>query len=93
MTPGSNEYIIGSPLVKSATIHLENGKKFKVSAPKNSEKRKYIQEVLLNGKQHHKTFIKHEDIMNGGSLTFDMRVGRKSTFLNSRKRENKRRRS
>ncbi len=72
VTPGSNKYIIGSPLVKSAIINLENGKKFKISAVNNSEENNYIKNAELNGKSYSKTYINHQDIANGGSLSFDM---------------------
>lgn len=72
VTPGSNEYIIGSPLVKSATINLENGKKFTVSAPNNGEKSLYVKAVNLNGEALKNSYFSHSDIVNGGSLVFDM---------------------
>lgn len=72
VTPGTNEYIFGSPIVKSATIHLENGKTFQINAPNNREGKPYISSVLLNGKEHTKSYFSHNDIMNGGSLTFEM---------------------
>ena len=34
VTPGTTDYIIGTPLFSSATIHLENGKSFTVKADK-----------------------------------------------------------
>lgn len=72
VTPGTNEYIFGSPIVKSATIHLENGNTFQINAPKNKEGKPYIKGVLLNGKEHTKSYLTHSDIMNGGSLTYEM---------------------
>lgn len=78
VTPGSNQYVIGSPLVKKATINLENGKKFTIAAPRNSDKHIYIKKALLNGKEHPQSFLQHKDIMNGGTLFFDMRKGRKT---------------
>lgn len=72
VTPGSDEYIIGSPLVKSAIINLENGKQFKIEAPNNSEKNKYIKSLSLNRKNYQKTYIKHQDIVQGGTLVFEM---------------------
>ena len=72
VTPGTNEYIFGSPIVKSATIHLENGKTFQINAPNNRDGKPYISSVLLNGKVHTKSYFSHNDIMNGGSLTFEM---------------------
>lgn len=72
VTPGSNEYIIGAPIVKSATIHLENGKTFKINAPNNGKNKPYLKSVSLNGAVHHKSYIAHSAIVNGGSLDFEM---------------------
>jgi len=70
--PGSTEYILGSPAVKSAVLQLENGKTFTVEAPNQSETNVYVQKVTLNGKPVMSNSITHEDIMNGGKLVFTM---------------------
>lgn len=70
--PGSTEYILGSPAVKSAVLQLENGKTFTVEAPNQSETNVYVQKVLLNGKPVVSNSITHEDILNGGKLVFYM---------------------
>lgn len=72
VTPGSNEYIIGSPVVKSATINLENGKTFQINAPNNKKGRPYIKNVSLNGMERQQSYLTHGDIVNGGSLTYEM---------------------
>jgi predicted alpha-1,2-mannosidase len=72
VTPGSNQYIIGAPLFEKATINLENGKSFTVQANNQSEENKYIQSVKLNGENYEYSYIKHKDIMKGGSLVFEM---------------------
>lgn len=72
VTPGSNQYIIGSPLFEKATIHLENGKSFTVQAKNNSPENKYIKSIKLNGKNYEFSYINHQDIINGGNLVFEM---------------------
>jgi len=72
VTPASNDYIIGKPLFKKATIHLENGKQFVISAKNLSDKNIYIESVKLNGKVLSQSFLKHQDIINGGELEFSM---------------------
>lgn len=72
VTPGSNEYIIGTPLFDKATINLENGKQFKMIASNLSDTNIYIESVELNGKSLEQTFIKHSDIIDGGTLEFNM---------------------
>ena len=72
VTPGVDQYVIGSPLFKKAILHLENGNKFTISAKNNSKNNFYIQSAYLNGKTYDNTFIKFEDIQRGGELKFDM---------------------
>jgi hypothetical protein len=72
VTPGSNDYIIGSPLFKKATINLENGKQFKIRAENISATHIYIKKVLLNNLELNRTYLKHDEIMAGGTLTFEM---------------------
>jgi len=72
VTPGSNEYIIGSPSFEKATINLESNKQFTVIANNISEVNKYIASATLNGTDFNRTFIEHEEIMKGGTLVFNM---------------------
>lgn len=72
VTPGVDQYVIGSPLFKKATLHLENGNKLVVSAKDNSKSNFYIQSANLNGKSYSNTFIRFEDIQKGGKLGFNM---------------------
>jgi putative alpha-1,2-mannosidase len=70
--PGTNQYIIGAPYMPYMKINLENGKTFEIKAPNVSNKNRYIKSVKLNGKPYTKAFISHEDIMNGGEMTYEM---------------------
>ncbi|WGH76320.1 GH92 family glycosyl hydrolase [Tenacibaculum tangerinum] len=72
VTPASNQYIIGNPLFKKTTIYLENGKDFTVVAHHLSTENTYIEKVLLNGKLLDRTFIHHQEIIEGGVLEFFM---------------------
>lgn len=72
MCPGMTEYLIGSPLFDRATIVLPNGKQFVVTGSKNGPQRPYIRGATLNGQSFNKTFLTHEQIVNGGELIFDM---------------------
>jgi predicted alpha-1,2-mannosidase len=72
VTPGLPEYIIGTPWFPKMEINLENGKKFIVTANKVSEKSFYIQSATLNGNDYTKSYISHNDIINGGHLHFEM---------------------
>jgi len=72
VNPANGVYVIGSPVLENATIHLENGKTFEVSVEHSSPQNIYIQSAKLNGKAYSKTYIMHNDIVNGGTLEFVM---------------------
>jgi len=72
VTPGVNQYVIGSPLFDKATLTLENGNKFTVRADNNSYKNYYIQSTSLNNEDYSKSYMNFEDIQYGGELLFNM---------------------
>ena len=72
VTPGLDYYTIGTPLFDEVKLNLESGRKFVFKSEKLSPFNKYIQSITLNGMPYEKTFLKHEDIMNGGELIFEM---------------------
>lgn len=70
--PGTDEYVLGSPKFRKATITMEDGKKFVIEAKGNSKDNVYIQNVTLNGKRHTRNYIHYSDIVNGGVLELQM---------------------
>lgn len=72
VNPVTGIYVIGSPLLKQADISLPGGKTFTIKAPRKSDKDIYIQSATLNGKKYNNTYIRHQDILNGGVLEFKM---------------------
>jgi predicted alpha-1,2-mannosidase len=74
VAPGSNEYAIGRPFVKRATLNLPNGKRFSISADHLDDAHPYVGRVLLNGKPLERVFLRHEDIQAGGELRFEMQA-------------------
>ena len=54
---GATNYVIGSPLFKKATVHLENGRDLVVKAPNNSARNVYVQGLKLNGRRHYGPFL------------------------------------
>lgn len=72
VAPVTDQYALGSPLFRKATLHLENGKSFEVAAPGNSTENIYVEAVKLNGRPDPKNYITFGDIMSGGTLLFDM---------------------
>ncbi|MHC4848291.1 MAG: GH92 family glycosyl hydrolase [Planctomycetota bacterium] len=70
VTPGTTEYVIGTPLFPEATLHLENGKRFTVRAVNAGQT--YITRAELNGRPWDRCAIDHQTIMAGGELTLVM---------------------
>jgi predicted alpha-1,2-mannosidase len=72
VNPSELKYQFGSPIVQEAKLEVAPGKYFTMKAPLASVANKYIQEVKLNGKALDRTFITHQEIMDGGILEFTM---------------------
>lgn len=72
VTPGSNTYIIGTPLMQEVSIKLESGKTFNVVAHDRNERNKYIARAVLNGQPLERTWLAHEEVAKGGKLEFFM---------------------
>ncbi len=72
VAPGSEQYQIGSPAIKTAVIKLENGRTLKIDAKNQSEKNVYVTRVELNGKKLDRHFLTFSDISNGGVLVYYM---------------------
>lgn len=70
--PGTDEYVLGSPLFKKATITMEDGKMFVIEANNNSNDNIYVQSVKLNGNPLNKNYITYKDIVNGGTIEYTM---------------------
>ena len=78
LDPTSGEYIIGSPCVKSAAIHIGRPFKpavFNVVVHGQSADNRLVKSVKLNGRVLHPRHIRHSDIVAGGVLEFEMEDG------------------
>jgi predicted alpha-1,2-mannosidase len=72
VNPSDLTYQFGSPLVQEARLEVAPGKYFTVKAPLASVANKYIRNVKLNGELLNRTFVTHQEIMDGGLLEFTM---------------------
>ena len=70
--PVSGEYEIGTPLFPETRVNLANGKTFTILAPNVSRENIYIQSVKVNGKPYDKSYITHQQIMDGATVDFEM---------------------
>lgn len=64
--PGTDQYVLGAPLFKKATVHFENGKTFEIKAPQNSCTNLYIKDMKVNGAEYSKNYVTHSLLQNGG---------------------------
>lgn len=70
--PGSDQYILGAPLFKKATIYLENGKDIVISAPGNCDKNIYIDAMRVNGRDYTRNYLLHSELVNGSEVEITM---------------------
>lgn len=70
--PGTNQYVIGSPLFKKITISLENGKKVEIVASGNGPRHRYVDAVTVNGSSHSNNWLSHGTLTEGAIITMTM---------------------
>jgi hypothetical protein len=68
--PGSGEYVLTAPLFSESVIRLANGKTLTIRA--DNPKRPYIAGVELNGKPVDRNWLTYDEIMGGGTLSFQL---------------------
>lgn len=64
--PGTDQYVLGAPLFKNATVHFENGKTLEIKAPQNSRTNIYIKDMNVNGAKYSKNYVTHSLLQDGG---------------------------
>ena len=72
VTPGVPEYVIGSPLFNAVTLTLPQGKQLQINALNNQQDRPFVQALQLNGQPVEQNFLRHNELLQGGELRFDM---------------------
>ena len=70
--PGTDQYALGSPLFKQATLTFENGKKLTIEAADNSCCTPYVESLSVNNKVYDRNYITHKVLTEGGKLDFKM---------------------
>ena len=71
--PCGGRYIVGSPIVKEATVHLAGDKTLTIRTHGNSDKAIYVSKVVLNGQTINDFTLRHTDLVQGGTLDVYMR--------------------
>jgi len=69
--PGDPTYTVGRPIVDKASIDVPGGT-FEIIAHNNSVQNKYVEKVVLNGKELEKPFFSHKTLTQGGKLEIFM---------------------
>lgn len=72
VTPGTTDFVLGSPLFKKSTFHFENGNDFVLHSQNNNESTPYILSATLNGENYTKSFLRYEELLSGGELSLIM---------------------
>jgi predicted alpha-1,2-mannosidase len=68
----NGEFVLGSPQVKKATLHLANKNNFTIEAKNFSDTTIYNENRFLNNSKLERPFITFKEINNGGTLEFEM---------------------
>lgn len=72
VTPGTDQYVLGSPIFRKATITMEDGKQFVIEAKDNSKQNVYVAERSLNGQSITRNYITYKELVSGGTLSLQM---------------------
>lgn len=72
VAPGTDQYVLGSPVFEEISIETGKNHKFTVKAKGVSDNARYIQSATLNGKPFTRTYITHGELLKGGSLVLQM---------------------
>lgn len=72
VAPGTDQYVLGSPVFEETSIETGKNRKFTVKAKGVSDHARYIQSATLNGKPFTRTYITHGELLKGGTLVLQM---------------------
>ena len=70
--PGTDQYVIGTPLFPKVTIALEDGKTVVLNAPGVSAENRYIQEIRMDGKVYGPTWFPCSRLKEGVVIDYEM---------------------
>ena len=71
VNPASGVYDLGKPMLRRAELHVGE-KPFVITARNLTDANRYVQSVKLNGQPYNKLYITHQDLLQGGTLEFEM---------------------
>lgn len=77
--PGSNQYVLGSPLFDRATLHLENGRTVNIAASENTPENVYIDAMTVDGRPYTRNYLTHRQLTGGADIRFEMSATPRTT--------------
>ncbi len=72
VNPCDDKYQLGTPMFEKVIIKLGQDRRFVIKANRENDQYIYVKKVLLNGESLDRTWITHDEIMNGGELEFEL---------------------
>lgn len=72
VTPGLPVYALTSPVFEEISVDVGNGRQFRIICRDYSPDHMYVQSAKLDGEDWNRSWISHEDIMDGGVLELTM---------------------
>ena len=69
VTPGVNQYVLGTPLFPKASVKLENGRTLSIRARGQG---RYVDALRIDGKKVERNWVSHAELMRGAKLDFSM---------------------
>ena len=70
--PGTDQYVIGSPLFDKMTIEMPGGNILDIIAEGNNKNAFYIDDIKFNGNTVNKNYFTHHELQKGGKIVFTM---------------------
>jgi predicted alpha-1,2-mannosidase len=72
VVPGLPVYELGSPVFDKVALRLQSGKLLRIICKHNSPVNKYIQSVVINGRQQDRVWFRHDDVLKGMTIELEM---------------------
>jgi len=72
VAPGRPYYDFGTPLLEDALLQMPSHPSLRIQAKRQSKNSKYIDKILLNGKELKQRFITHKQLISGGKLVYHL---------------------
>ncbi len=81
--PGTDQYVIGTPLFPKVTLTLENGNRIEIRADHPDAGSRYIKSVRLNGAAYSPLWFSHAALTRGAVIDFEMSAEPSKRTVNS----------